>query len=154
MPVLSEVVAESEPPSPALLADARRAALVERVWAVAHLPPSAHVAIIGRRTLPLVLEFLRRGCSAVRSLRPGAPAPDCESVNLAWIVDVTDGELDEALRAARSRAGRTGRVIVEGASSLSRIRDRAVAHGLDIVSFDHNASRLVLATFQRPALAA
>ncbi len=90
----------------------------------------------------------------MRSLRPGAPAPDCRSVNLAWIVDVTDGELDEALRAARSRAGRTGRVIVEGASSLSRIRDRAVAHGLDIVSFDHNASRLVLATFQRPALAA
>ena len=40
MPVLSEVVAESEPPSPALLADARRSALVERVWAVAHLPPS------------------------------------------------------------------------------------------------------------------
>jgi len=160
MPVLSEVVAESEPPSPALLADARRAALVERVWAVAHLPPSAHVAIIGRHTLPLVLEFLRRGCSAVRSLRPGAPAPDCESANLAWIVDVADDELDEALRAARSRAGHTGRVIVEGASGLSRvrdlsrIRDRAVAQGLDVVSFDHNALRLVLATVRRPALAA
>lgn len=154
MPVLSEVVAESEPPSPALLADARRAALVERVWAVAHLPPSAHVAIIGRHTLPLVLELLSRGCSAVRSLRPGAPAPDCESANLAWIVDVADHELDEALRAARSRAGHTGRVIVEGASGLSRVRDRAVAQGLDVVSFDHNASRLLLATVQRPALAA
>lgn len=154
MPVQSEVVAESEPPSPALLADARRSALVERVWAVAHLPPSAHVAIIGRNTLALVLEFLSRGCGAVRSLRPGAPAPDCEPANLAWIVDVADDELDEALRAARSRAGHTGRVIVEGASSLLRIRDRAVAQGLDVVSFDHNASRLVLATVQRPALAA
>lgn len=154
MPVLSETVAESEPPSPALLADARRSALVERIWAVAHLPSSAHVAIIGRHTLPLVLEFLRRGCSAVRSLRPGAPAPDCEAAHLAWIVDVGDDELDDALRAARSRAGRTGRVIVEGAAGLSRIRDRAVAQGLDVVSFDHNASRLVLASVQRPALAA
>ena len=136
-----------------------RAALVERVCAVAHPPPSAHVAIIGRRTLPLVLEFLRRGCSAVRSLRPGAPSPDCEAADLAWIVDVDEGELDEALRAARSRAGGAGRVIVEGAacagcSNLASIREHAVAQGLDVVStFDHRASRLVLASV-RPALAA
>lgn len=154
MPVTSQAVAESEPPSPPALADARCAALVERVWAVAHLGPSAHVAIIGRRTLPLVLEFLKRGCGAVRSLRPGAPAPDCEAAELAWIVDVDDGELDDALRAARSRAGNTGRVIVEGAASLPRLSDRAVVQGLDVVSFDHVASRLVLGAVHRPAMAA
>jgi hypothetical protein len=154
MPVLSERVAESEPPSTALLADARCAALVERVWAVAHLQPSAHVAIIGRHTLPLVLEFLKRGCSAVRSLHPGAPSPDCEAAELAWIVDVGDGELDAALRAARSRAGDSGRVIVEGAATLPRLRDRAVAQGLDVVSFDHASSRLVLATAHRRVMAA
>ncbi|MBN9091163.1 MAG: hypothetical protein J0J01_29960 [Reyranella sp.] len=154
MTVMSEALAEGEPPSPPLVADARCAALVERVWAVAHLRPSAHVAIIGRRTLPLVLEFLKRGCSAVRSLHPGAPAPDCEAAQLAWIVDVGDGELDDALRAARARAGNNGRVIVEGAATLPRVRDRAVAQGLDVVSFDHVASRVVLATVHRPAMAA
>ena len=35
--------------------------------------------------------------------------------DLAWIVDVGDDELDEALRAARARIGETGRVVVEGA---------------------------------------
>ena len=149
---------ETEPPSITSLAEARSATLVERVWAVAHLRPSAHVAVIGRHTLPLVLEFLKRGCSAVRSLRPGVPSPDCESADLAWIVDVGEGELDEALRAARTRAGGAGRVIVEGAAcvgcpNLASIRERAVAHGLDIVSFDHLAPRLVLASV-RPAMAA
>lgn len=146
---------ETEPPSIVSLPEARSASLVERVSAVAHLQPSAHVAIIGRHTLPLVLEFLKRGCSAVRSLRPGVPSPDCEAADLAWIVDVGEGELDEALRAARSRAGR---VVVEGAAcagcpSLVSIRDRAVVHGLDVVSFDHRASRLVLASV-RAAMAA
>lgn len=144
----------NEPPSIAMLDQARAAALVERVCAVTHLAPSAHVAVIGHRTLPFLIEFLKRGCCAVRSLRPGAPSPDCEAVSLAWIVDVADGELDDALRAARSRAGRTGRVIVEGAANLPQVRERAVAQGLDVVSFDHIASRLVLATVQRSALAA
>lgn len=158
MPIGPDLTEEKEPPSIATLDDARAASLVERVCAVTHLAPSAHVAVIGRRTLPLVLEFLKRGCSAVRSLRPGAPSPDCEAADLAWIVDVGEGELDEALRAARSRAGGAGRVIVEGAAcagcpTLASIRDRAVAHGLDVVSFDHRASRLVLASV-RPAMAA
>ena len=157
MSLLLEGVEESEPPSITALGEARSATLVERVWAVAHLRPSAHVAVIGRHTLPFVLEFLKRGCSAVRSLRPGGPSPDCEAADLAWIVDVGEGELDEALRAARSRTGGAGRVIVEGAacagSNLAAIRDRAVAHGLDVVSFDHRSSRLVLASV-RPAMAA
>jgi hypothetical protein len=157
MSLLLECAEESEPPSITALGDARSATLVERVWAVAHLRPSAHVAIIGRHTLPLVLELLKRGCSAVRSLRPDAPSPDCEAADLAWIIDLDASELDEALRAARSRAGCAGRVIVEGAtcagSTLASIRDRAVAHGLDIVSFDHRASRLVLAGV-RPAMTA
>jgi hypothetical protein len=158
MSVRLEPVADGEPPSIVTLADAHSAALVERVSAVAHLPPSAHVAIIGHHTLPLVLEFMRRDCAAVRSLLPGAPAPDCEAADLAWIVDARDDELDEALRAARRRAGPAGRLIVEAAdraacADLTTIRDRAAAHGLDVVSFDHRASRLVLAS-ARPAMAA
>src|SRR5262245_26429035 len=82
MPVKPERTDDNEPPSIATLDDARASALVERVCAVTHLPPSAHVAIIGHRTLPLLLEFLKRGCGAVRSLRPGAPTPDCESADL------------------------------------------------------------------------
>ena len=55
----------------------------------------------------------RAAAAAVRSLRPGAPSPDCEAADLAGlIVDVRDeSELDDALRAARFRAG------VAGASS-------------------------------------
>ena len=152
--------AEVEPPSSIASDDASNAELVDRVMAVTHLPASAHVAVIGRRTLPLVLALLRRGCGCVRSLRPGAPAPDCEAADLAWIVDVGDeSELDDALRAARFRAGARGRVVVEGAkcrwrNALNAIRDRAVAAGLDVVSFDHTAGRLVLAERRRLALAA
>ena len=59
-------------------------------------------------------------------------------------------ELDDALRAARWRAGARGRVVLEGAacrwrSGLAAVRDHAVAAGLDVVSFDHVARRLVLA---------
>jgi len=156
MPVNSETVAAggggsaSEPPDILAIDEARSAALVDRIMAVAHLQPAAHVAVIGRRTLPLLLEFLHRGCGCVRSLRPGAPSPDCEQADLAWIVDArTEVELDEALRAARSRTGACGRVIVEGAHYAGRdgvaaIPDHAVAAGLGVVSFDHVARRLVL----------
>jgi len=153
MPVTSSAAAASEPPSFTELADTHCAALVERIWAIAHLQPSAHVVIIGRRTLPLVLEFLRRGCCAVRSLRPDVPSPDHEAATLAWIVDVSDGDLDDALRAASSRAGHGGRVIVESAAILPSICERAVTQGLDVISFDHSASRLVLATPARPVRA-
>jgi hypothetical protein len=156
----TEKGAETEPPSTIAPDDASNADLVDRVMAVTHLPASAHVAIIGRHTLPLVLALLRRGCDCVRSLRPGAPSPDCEAADLAWIVDVRDeSELDDALRAARFRAGARGRVVVEGAAcrwrnALNAIRDHAVAAGLDVVSFDHTAGRLVLAKRPRLALAA
>ena len=152
--------ADVEPPSSTVSDEASSAALVDRVMAIAHLPPAAHVAVIGHHTLPFVLGLLRRGCDCVRSLRPGAPAPDCEAADLAWIVDV-DGEheLDDALRAARWRAGAHGRVVLEGAacrwrSGLAAVRDHAVAAGLDIVSFDHVARRLVLAAMPRAAMAA
>ena len=89
--------------------------------AIAHLPQTAHVAVIGHHTLPFVVALLRRGCEGVRSLRPGSPAPDCEPVDLAWIVDLQDErELDEALRAARWRAGKRGRVVLEGAACAWR----------------------------------
>jgi len=156
----TEKGAETEPPSTIAPDDASNADLVDHVMAVTHLPASAHVAIIGRHTLPLVLALMRRGCGCVRSLRPGAPSPDCEAADLAWIVDVRDeSELDDALRAARFRAGARGRVVVEGAkcrwrNALNAIRDHAAAAGLDVVSFDHTAGRLVLAKRRRLALAA
>ena len=155
MTVLAETAEETEPP-PAETPDV----LVDRVMTVAHLQESAHVALIGHHTLPLLLALLRRGCGAVRSLRPGAPSPDCEAADLAWIVDANgESELDDALRAARSRVGDKGCVIVEGdgctqATGLGVIGKHTTALGLDIVSFDHVARRLVL-TARRPlALAA
>jgi hypothetical protein len=128
-------------------------ALVDQVMAVAHLPPAASVAIIGHHTLPLLLALLRRGCECVRSLRPDTVAPDGEATDLAWIVDVaSEDELHEALQTARRRTGARGRVIVEGmkcacGKGLAALRDNAACTGLDVVSFDHRAGRLVL----RPA---
>ncbi len=133
-----------EPPSPS-------DAVVDRVLAVAHLGPAAHVAVIGHHTLSFVLALMQRGCACVRSLRPGSASPDGERADLAWIVDAAgDAELDDALRAARRRTGPRGRVVVEGrdcacANGLGSIRNRALAAGLDIVAFDHLAHRLVLA---------
>jgi hypothetical protein len=152
--------ADGEPPSSTVSDDASSAAMVDRVMAIAHLPATAHVAVIGHHTLPFVLGLLRRGCDCVRSLRPGAAAPDCEAADLAWIVDVdSEQELDDALRAARWRTGTHGRVVLEGAacrwrSALSAVRQHAVAAGLDVVSFDHVARRLVLAPMPRVTMAA
>ena len=160
MSVQVENIVEGEPPSSAAIDDASSAARVDRIMAVAHLPLTAHVALIGHHTLPLLLAFLRRGCAAVRSLRPGTPSPDREAADLAWIVDVQgDGELDDALHAARSRVGATGLVVVEGSNCVCRrgllsIRDRAVALGLDVIAFDHTARRLVLGVRPRLAMAA
>ncbi len=131
---------EGEPPSTATIDDVSSAARVDRMMEIAHLPVTAHVALIGHHTLPLLLAFLRRGCAAVRSLRPGTPSPDREAADLAWIVDVRgDSELDDALHAAR-RCQRWSLPFL-----ARSIRDRAVAVGLDVISFDHNARRLVLA---------
>jgi 4-hydroxy-tetrahydrodipicolinate synthase len=143
--------AEAEPPSASVSDDGASGALADRVLAIAHVSDAAHVAVIGHHTLPFILALLRRGCGRARSLRPDAPSPDCEPADLAWIVDVEDErELDDALRAARRRTGTKGRVVLEGAtgrwrSALATIRDRALAAGLDIVSFDHMAQRLVFA---------
>lgn len=135
-------------------------ARVDRMMAVAHMPARAHVALIGHHTLPLLLALLQRGCAAVRSLRPGAPSPDCEAADLAWIVDLQgDSELDDALHAARSRIGARGRVVVEGANcvccdGLKSICERAGALGLEVISFDHVARRLVLRAHPPLAMAA
>jgi len=157
MPRDQDYATDLEPPSSTVSDDAARMALVDRILAIAHLPASAHVAVIGHRTLPYVLALMRKGCACVRSLRPDAPSPDCEPAGLAWIVDIADeDELDEALRAARGRAGKTGRVILEQAAccrgkGAAAIRDRALAAGLDVVSFDHVARRVVLAATPRLA---
>jgi hypothetical protein len=155
-----ERVAESEPPSTCTIDKAPGDGRVDRMMAMARVPATAHVALIGRHTLPSLLALLRHGCAAVRCLRPGAPSPDQEIADLAWIVDVGgDEELAEALRAARCRVGATGRVVVEAASCVCRagrsaIRDHAVAAGLDVVSFDHKDNRVVLAVAPRLAQAA
>jgi hypothetical protein len=141
---------DNEPPSSSA-SDDSTVALVDRLLAIAHLPPGAHVAVIGRRTLPILLALLQQGCACVRSLRPGEPSPDCESADLAWIVNArSETELDDALRAARSRAGDHGRIVVEGRQyggrdGLVAIPRHASALGLDVVSFDHVAQRLVFA---------
>jgi len=70
-------------------------------------------------------------------------------------VDVRgDDELDEALHAARVRLNQRGRVVVEGAgcACFAAIHDHATAAGLDVVSFDHVANRVVLAIQPRLAL--
>jgi len=141
---------DNEPPLSSASDDAT-AALVDRLVAIAHLSPGAHVAVIGRRSLPFVLALLRQGCACVRSLRPGEPSPDCEAADLAWIINArSENELDDALRAARSRAGERGRIVIEGGQyggrdGLVAIPRHASALGLDVVSFDHVAQRLVLA---------
>ena len=98
-------------PSPA--PDDPSSALVDRVLAVAHLPPTANVVVIGHHTLPFLLALMHRGCACVRSLRPDVASPDGEAADLAWIVDVAnENELCEALQAARRRIGTRGRVII------------------------------------------
>jgi len=142
--------AESEPPS-------LSASEADRVIALAHLPGAAHVAIIGRHALPFVLALMERGCACVRSLRPDAAAPDCETVDLAWIVDVAnEHELDDALRAARRRAGDTGRVVLESAvcATCGTLRAHAAAAGLDLVSIDAASQRATLAATSPLAMAA
>jgi hypothetical protein len=157
--ILLDNTTESEPPSSGTPAEAASAS-AERVMAVSHAPPSAHVAVIGHHTLPYVLALMQSGCGCVRSLRPDAAAPDCEPADLTWIVDCRDDrELDGALRAARRRAGARGRVVLEGAAcrwrrALAAVRDRALEVGLDIVSFDHATGRVVFAPAVRLALAA
>lgn len=147
-------LAESEPP-PRTSSQAAPAAQVDRLMAVAQLNPAAHVAVIGRHTSPFLLALMRCGCAAVRSLRPGAPSPDAEPSDLAWIVDASDErELDDALRAAKTRAGRTGCVVVEGAGYRGRdgfaaIPRHALLLGLDVVAVDAGARRLTFALSHR-----
>jgi hypothetical protein len=160
MSTLLRATPESEPPSTAAPVEASCERQVDRTLAMAHLPASAHVALIGHHTLPLLLALLQYGCAAVRCLRPGAPSPDCETVDLAWIINLqSDNEVDGALRAARGRIGATGRVMIEGAGytcrgGLSSICDHASAAGLDVVAFDHKANRLMLAARRHFAMAA
>lgn len=155
-----EKAVEPEPPSTTVPADEPDVDAVERVMAASHVASAAHVAVIGHHTLPYVLALMHRGCACVRSLRPDAPAPDREPADLTWIVDFRDDrELDDALRAARGRAGSRGRVVLEGGAcrwrrTLATMRNRALRAGLDVVSFDHAASRVVLAPTARLAMAA
>lgn len=138
--------AEPEPPS---ISES-----VGRVLAMAHVGPLSHVAVIGRRALPVALALLRHGCAGVRTLRPGAASPDCEAADLVWIVDVgNEQELDDALRAAHRRSRR---VMIEGAACrfCRELQRHALQAGLDVVSFDHVSRRVMLAARATVAMAA
>jgi hypothetical protein len=151
------LVLEAEPPSTSASERALSVGTVDRVIAMAHLPPAPHVAVIGRHTLPFVIALMERGCACVRSLRPDVVTPDCEAADLAWIVDVaTEVELDQALEAARRRTRCKGRVVVEGSRCLScrAIQQHAQAAALDVISFDHATQRVVLAPKSPHAMAA
>jgi hypothetical protein len=128
---------EAEPPSMPGTAD--------RVLAMAHVGPAPRVAVIGRHILPYLLALMACGCTVVRTLRPDGAAPDVEPVDLAWIVNVdSEHELDGALRAAHRRS----RVVVlEGGACrhCRELRQHAVQAGLEVVSFDHVAQRVLLA---------
>jgi hypothetical protein len=127
---------------------------VDRVLAMAHAGPQPHVAVIGRHALPAVLALLQHGCACVRSLRPDAAAPDCERADLVWILDVeSEQEFDDALRAAHRRARL---VMIEGDACrfCRELQRHAVQAGLDVVSFDHVARRVMLAPRSALAMAA
>ena len=136
---------EAEPPS---MSEA-----VDRVLAMAHAGPQPHVAVIGRHALPAVLALLQHGCACVRSLRPDAAAPDCERTDIAWILDVESEQEDDALRAAHRRARL---VMIEGVACCycRELQRHAVRAGLDVVSFDHVARRVMLAPRSALAMAA
>jgi hypothetical protein len=101
-----------------------------------------------------VLALLQHGCARVRSLRPDTAAPDCETADLAWILDVeSEREFDDALKAAHRRARL---VMVEGAAChfCRELQRHAVQAGLDVVSFDHVSRRAMLASRSILAMAA
>jgi hypothetical protein len=151
---------EAEPPSSPVPDDAACETLLEGATAISHTSGCAHVVIIGHHTLPYMLTLLHQGCASVRSVRPGCPAPDCEAVELAWIVDLeSQTELADALRVARSRVGRRGRVVLEGTAfrwraSLADLPKIASAAGLDVVAVDRRMHRLMLAPATEMAMAA
>ncbi|MFO1081596.1 MAG: hypothetical protein U1E23_13335 [Reyranellaceae bacterium] len=159
MTVALEADTENEPPDASSPTDAA-VALLRRAGAGKPVSQSLHAVVIGHRTLPFVLALLEAGCTAVRSLRLDAPAPDREMVDLAWVVGVRRaGDLAIALHAARARIGRTGVVAVEGAlgsaaASRSRVRFLARREGLVPCTFDASASSLVLEARAPLALAA
>jgi hypothetical protein len=151
---------EAEPPSSAVPDEAACETLLEGATAISHTCGCAHAVVIGHHTLPYVLALLHQGCASVRSARPDCPAPDCEAAELAWIVDL-DGrtELVDALRAARSRVGRRGRVVLEGAAfrwrtGLAALPKVALEAGLDVIAVDSKMRRVVLAPAIPLALAA
>jgi hypothetical protein len=151
---------EAEPPSNAVPDEAACETLLEGATAISHTCGCAHAVVIGHHTLPYILALLHQGCASVRSVRPGCPAPDCEAVELAWIVDAENqAELADALRIARSRVGRRGRVVLEGSAfrwraGLATLPNAALAAGLDVVAVDRDMRRLVLAPAAEMAMAA
>lgn len=152
--------AEAEPPPSAVPDEAACETLLEGATAISHTSGCAHAVVIGHRTLPYVLALLHQGCASVRSVRPDCPAPDCEAAEFAWIVDLdVRTELVDALRAARSRTGRRGRVVLEGTAfrrrtGLAGLPKVALEAGLDVIAVDSKGRRVVLAPAIPLALAA
>ena len=151
---------EAEPPSSPVPDEVACVTLLEGARAISHTNGCAGAVVIGHHTLPYILALLRQGCASVRSVRPDCPAPDCELVELVWIVDLANQtELADALRIARSRVGQRGRVVLEGTAfqwraGLADLPRVALAAGLEVVAVDGRMRRLVLAPATEIALAA
>jgi hypothetical protein len=128
---------------------------------IAAAPPRSetHAIVIGRRTLPLVLTLMHRGCAAVAGLRMGARSPDVEPADLAWIVDpTTDTELDEAMDAACHRLSPWGRIVLDvtvlaKTTGLASVRRHIATFGLRIASVGEASGHLILVAMPVPAMA-
>jgi len=151
---------EAEPPSISAAADAASSEKVERMLGLVHPSRAAHVALVGHHILPLLLALLRRGFAAVYGVRPGSSSSGNEAADVVWIADMrSEGELDDALRIARSRTSEKTRVVVEaatlvGCDGLAAIRDHATRFGFCVLLTDRAARRTVLAAVPRQAMAA
>lgn len=130
--------------------DAYAEAMVDRVIPLAHVSPGAHVALIGRNTLPLMLALLHHHCDAVCSVDPDAAACDSEPVDLAWIVAPAEASgLDNALRLACRRIAPRGALVVgpfarTDAAVLSGVDRSARRHGFALEAADAESGLVVL----------
>ena len=150
----------AEPPSTPAADDATSSEKVERMLRLVHPPRAAHVALVGHHILPLLSALLRRGFSAVYGVRLGSLSSGSEIADVVWIADMrSEGELDDALRIARSRTSEKTRVVVEAAAlagydGLATVRKHAARFGFCVLFTDRATRQMVLAAVPRQAMAA
>jgi hypothetical protein len=159
VPGLTEAAPETVPCTSAALDGEPEDPLGTEMIAAAPPRSETHAVVIGRRTLPLVLTLMHRGCGAVAGLRLGARSPDVEPADLAWIVDpTTDTELDEAMGTACHRLSPWGRIVLDvtalaKATGLASVRRHIATFGLRIASIGEGRGHLILVAMRAPAMA-